>query len=306
MSLSTVLDVVLGMVFIYFLLSRLTSMAYETWVGYTNSRGKYLQDTIAKLLEGTAGDALIKDFYAKPAIASMTDPGHLPTDIAPALFTQVIVSGYIRTPSQARPNDASSFDLITPGANSAVLKHLAETSATVADFQAAVNLWYTQAMLRSTRRYSHKIQPIMFVIGLAATILFNADSIRMAESFWSQPTMATAAAMEAQKQSASLAIQATSATPSKTSDNSKQAATIAETLQSDKNLPIGWVHVSSPEPNPPIKGFESTTAVMMTFLGWLVTALAVSFGAPFWYDFLNKITSMRPGSSSQTASGSTT
>ena len=118
--------------------------------------------------------------------------------------------------------------------------------------------------------------------------------------------MATAAAMEAQKQSASLAIQATSATPSKTSDNSKQAATIAETLQSDKNLPIGWVHVSSPEPNPPIKGFESTTAVMMTFLGWLVTALAVSFGAPFWYDFLNKITSMRPGSSSQTAPGSTT
>jgi hypothetical protein len=32
---------------------------------------------------------------------------------------------------------------------------------------------------------------------------------------------------------------------------------------------------------------------LLTLAGWLLTAVAVSFGAPFWFDALNKLGSLR-------------
>jgi hypothetical protein len=36
-----------------------------------------------------------------------------------------------------------------------------------------------------------------------------------------------------------------------------------------------------------------TNSVVRLILGWLLTAIAVSFGAPFWFDTLNKIMVIR-------------
>ena len=47
-------------------------------------------------------------------------------------------------------------------------------------------------------------------------------------------------------------------------------------------LPIGW-----PRPSP--QGLEYITMI----LGWLITGLAVSLGAPFWFDLLNKFMVIR-------------
>jgi hypothetical protein len=43
-------------------------------------------------------------------------------------------------------------------------------------------------------------------------------------------------------------------------------------------LPIGWV-----------KGSFGPT----TILGWVITALAASLGAPFWFDLLNRFVNVR-------------
>jgi hypothetical protein len=41
---------------------------------------------------------------------------------------------------------------------------------------------------------------------------------------------------------------------------------------------------------------------LLMFLGWLITALALSLGAPFWFDLLNKLMKMRSSISIPTAS----
>ena len=46
------------------------------------------------------------------------------------------------------------------------------------------------------------------------------------------------------------------------------------------------------------------------FLGWLITALAISLGSPFWFDILNKLVKVRgsgliPGATAQQAPPST-
>src|SRR4029078_3632217 len=34
-------------------------------------------------------------------------------------------------------------------------------------------------------------------------------------------------------------------------------------------------------------------SVPLKFAGWLITAFAISLGAPFWFDLLNKVTQLR-------------
>jgi hypothetical protein len=67
-------------------------------------------------------------------------------------------------------------------------------------------------------------------------------------------------------------------------------------------LPIGWVH---PEDDPTVelpRRWPGTnwageggwlSQIYWHFLGWLITAMAVSLGAPFWFDLLNKFIVVR-------------
>ena len=61
-------------------------------------------------------------------------------------------------------------------------------------------------------------------------------------------------------------------------------------------LPIGWTRNVSVAPDPPdprqLYGL-TPQAWFIRFLGWLITALAVSLGAPFWFDLLNKFIVIR-------------
>jgi len=65
-------------------------------------------------------------------------------------------------------------------------------------------------------------------------------------------------------------------------------------------LPIGWELPDEPQTKWPglhfwEGGFWSGWAVQLRihFLGWLLTALAISLGAPFWFDMLNKFIVVR-------------
>ncbi|MEP6670047.1 MAG: hypothetical protein ABJF10_12885 [Chthoniobacter sp.] len=54
-------------------------------------------------------------------------------------------------------------------------------------------------------------------------------------------------------------------------------------------LPIGW-HKGDWD-----KAFADFPSGLRTILGWVLTALAASLGAPFWFDTLNKIVTIRAG-----------
>lgn len=60
-------------------------------------------------------------------------------------------------------------------------------------------------------------------------------------------------------------------------------------------IPIGW----SWKPNPPTDANKTSLPNCWDWLtrimGWLLTALAVSLGAPFWFDFLGKLINVRHG-----------
>ena len=131
--------------------------------------------------------------------------------------------------------------------------------------------------------------------GLA--IAFNVNSVRVARTLLldrdARQTMVGAAGNFA-KEHATAGNQAT------TSD----AAKLKEQLQSDVDafnqvtttslLPLGWRHPwHFYEDYFRVAPKDAAFSALTLLAGWLVTALAISFGAPFWFDTLNKFVVVR-------------
>ena len=80
-------------------------------------------------------------------------------------------------------------------------------------------------------------------------------------------------------------------TPGCEGANNTPECRISENLKQIKKLglPIGWTR----EENDPRSLYISPQAWFIRIIGWLLTALAVSLGAPFWFDMLNKFIVVR-------------
>ncbi len=65
------------------------------------------------------------------------------------------------------------------------------------------------------------------------------------------------------------------------------------TVSQNSMLPIGWRRTSNTVPAPGAHWYEDIGRWILMFLGWCITAAALSLGAPFWFDMLNKIMVVR-------------
>jgi hypothetical protein len=61
-----------------------------------------------------------------------------------------------------------------------------------------------------------------------------------------------------------------------------EAAKKSLTDVNNVGIPLGWHH-----------GDWSVDHGLNMFVGWLLTAIAISLGAPFWFDILNKVMVVR-------------
>src|SRR5262245_28499048 len=93
---STVLEVVVGIIFIYLLLSILCTSANEWVAAMTKRRGEMLRKGIQQLLggqplkEGGKSNEFLKAFYDHPLISSLMQDGRHPAYLAPRTFVAVI------------------------------------------------------------------------------------------------------------------------------------------------------------------------------------------------------------------------
>ncbi|HEX8967282.1 MAG TPA: hypothetical protein VF937_05335 [Chloroflexota bacterium] len=176
----------------------------------------------------------------------------------------------------------------------ALLSIIDTSTRTVEDVRAAIEHWFNDAMDRVSGWYKRKVTRILFVIGLALTVLVNADSLHVAQNLWLSPTARSAVMAAAQdyvsKQPTPSATPAPSATPTFQGTTQTLAKDVAAVESSQ--LPIGWIGVQ-------------TADIWREVVGLLITSLAVSLGAPFWFDLLSLFVTVR-NSGSPPRSTSTT
>ena len=131
--------------------------------------------------------------------------------------------------------------------------------------------WFDDSMERLSGWYKRRTQVVIFALAIGVSIAMNVDSIRLANSLYRDATLRAAAVAAAQNAAAQQ--------NNTTGDQAKQ------TLE-QLNLPIGWA-------DPQIPAVDDPLGWLFKVVGLLLTAFAVSQGAPFWFDTLNRLVNIR-------------
>lgn len=353
------LDVAIGVVFVYLLLSLIASAAAEVWEAKWKVRSVYLQRGLTELLrdndlvaaiynhplinslyEGTYGDAETKPklpsyipsrsfaLAIMDLLLSSTGTAPAPADSA-ARTTVDTQSVSMRAPAPAAPKSASvtatgNQDPLIDQARHAVVLLTKAAGSDAEQARKNIEDWYNAAMDRVSGWYKRRTQLFLFGIGLVVAIILNVDSIRVV----------TALSTDKPKRDAVVGIavayqKANSTPPAANTDTSGAANPSVEAAEKQTSaalgelnklgLPIGWKNYGcalcettpgSPCTSPTNLSLREKICHahwlrcwLLVFTGWLITALAVSLGAPFWFDMLNKIIVVRSTVKPQEKSG---
>lgn len=292
------LDLAIGLSFVYLLMALICTTINESLAGILNSRGKTLAHGITELLQDPALKQLV---YNHPLIHGVQQgkDARLPSYLASNKFALALMD--VLT-GKAAPNDPVALrrgiDALTNPETKKVLTAVLADSSTYQDDQQRIELWYEEGMNRVSGWYKRTAQIRVFVLAALVTVLLNADTFKMLKVLWYNPTMSALVLENAKaRQQQGIATQTNSnSTPDKaarpviTADEEKQ-------LEQITGWSGDWYRTWSEQQQKDKK--DDSLPRWLWYLakqrlgGWLVTLLAVSLGAPFWFDTLSKFMNVR-------------
>ena len=182
------LDLAIGICFIYLLMALVCSTLNESIAGVVNSRGKTLEKGILSLLHDPA---LKAEFYAHPLIQGIKqdDDGRLPSYIASNKFALAMMD--ILTGPNAAANNAEALcegvKNLKDGPAKTALTAVLQNPRFTTD-QQRLEAWYEQGMNRVTGWYKRTSQIRIYVLAAAVTLLINADTLKILDTLWNNPT----------------------------------------------------------------------------------------------------------------------
>ncbi len=332
---STILDVAIGLVFVYLVLSLICTSTNEFIASMLGKRATDLERGLGELLQdasGVKGNGIVAELYSHPLIDSLYKgdiggtgsrkpvlPSYIPArsfalalmDLihprmggAPSAASGAATAGEAKaeitpatTPAVAVPAVAPAATPKASGAAQvaalraalaasplfAANPDLCQALHTLIDAagddmrQVRTNIegWFNSAMDRVSGWYKRRTQYVLLALGMSLAILANADTFGIGDALARQKALREALVSGAQDYS-KLAV-----VPGQTADQWLQSK-VAEV--SPLGLPIGW------------KWSDLDVGFWLwarRVFGWIVTGLAISLGAPFWFDVLNKIMIVR-------------
>ena len=179
----------------------------------------------------------------------------------------------------------------------------------VADYRKRVQTWFDDAMERLTGMYKRRIQIVGVIVGISVAFIGGVDSGVIASFLMHDPVtrkaVADAAKQETEKYFQSLPKDtgSESTAPPITADQNealqKMTTQLANTAVqvTSLQLPIGYTVLRQGHASPALGNWRGVISFLgywfLRFLGMLFTGLAISFGAPFWFDLLSKLTNLR-------------
>jgi len=213
----------------------------------------------------------------------------LPTD-SPLLRDQVpllraSIAGDVLEQAQAAVRKLPD----TNPAKRTLLRMLTDAKKDRDKFRDKLEHWYDDAMDRLSGWYKRRVHVWLLAYGAALAILFNVDTINIAQTLWHSPVEQAAVA-----QAAGAAAQ-------------KDISAVDTSVSAVRGLalPIGWTPphdkaaVSTDPRHVPATGVQ----LLLKLLGLAITSVALSFGAPFWFDALGKIANLRGSGNTPPKSG---
>lgn len=321
---SSVLDIAIGLTFFFLLISLVCSAITEIFESVLKNRATELERGIREIFNQKTGREHVARFYNHPMISSLYRgtytsknrairfcdylyPTNLPSYIPAKNFTYALLDILLHTPATENVvrDDAVSSQGATDVINAAVLpasmgavrsaitrefssKQLGRALRTLAEqsgddlnaMRENVETWFNGAMDRVSGNYKRRTQWVIFIVGFILAVLLNANAVTVATRLSKDSTLRSLIVAQAE----AFAKRPDALTPDY--EKNKQAL-------EDVGFPLGWstgIDFIDPFRN---KNFNTWDHVLLPIIGWLITAYAVSLGAPFWFDLLNKFMVIR-------------
>ena len=334
MSVSSALDVAIGLAFLFFLFSLVISRINEFVATALNLRHKGLENALRAMLNDHRPDA------AKAGGNDVVSAGKVLNHALVKPIQQAIQGTFLssalgklglgRTKLSYLPSrtfSAAVFDLLAPAdaadpahpgatagkgaatdpmaraktavegmsehnpARQPLLRMMTDAEGDRDKFRGSLEHWYDDTMDRVSGWYKRYVQRIILVITIMLVACLNVDTINIAQVLWRLPTERAAVAAAAAKQAGS------------GSSASQNADEVVRSISALK-LPLGWTppHITTVSPAGVRSVVVSTdpqhmplgvASWLIKLLGLVLTVLALSLGAPFWFDALTRLASLR-------------
>ena len=263
---SSVLEVAIGLCFCYATVALIVSTVQEGLASALHLRAHTLLDGIKTMLNDPQFNGLARALYAH-ALVNPHDDGKSgdqhalrakPSYIEPAQFAIALVDTLqsIRGDYAQLGRDIAALD--DPQLRSALQAIYQRANGDMEAFRKSLAGWFDNAMERVSGAYKRRSMLVSVLLSMLLAILFNIDSIHLFRALWQQPALAAQV------------LAAPSGIDQRTVD-----ALFA--------LPIGWSTF------PP----RFNGAFLLQAVGWTLTATSTLFGAPFWFDMLQRIMQLR-------------
>jgi hypothetical protein len=151
--------------------------------------------------------------------------------------------------------------------------------------------WFNAKMDRVTGSYKRWTQFVLLILAGLVSVSLNADTFTIGRALWVSPTLRQA--MVAQTDQHLAAGQALPPTEN-------QFQEIQRSVQGTLIFPIGWSDWCLAPPQITGGAVNPSNCAPVELSGWLqkvagllLTTLAISLGAPFWFDLLGKVSKLR-------------
>jgi hypothetical protein len=185
------------------------------------------------------------------------------------------------------------------------------------DARDAIAAWYDDSMDRLSGEYKRYSQVMIGLVACLLVAVFNIDTVRIVRSLWADPQMRASLVEVALREAGAPSSGKPETLVGKNGDG-KQAGPVVSGPQAvpgaareplpsalpsaalkdwakaartinEQSLPVGWTSAE-------FVSLEGTALLMLWLvkvLGFVFTALALSLGAPFWFDTLGKLANLR-------------
>ncbi len=288
-----ILTVVIGLIFILLLLSLLATTLMELISSFFRLRGRNLLTALHNMLASCDKDAtMLKEFQQNSLYKHLTQqygqrsqgpPSYMAAETFQSILFDIILKGEDFSQLKERIDALPDDDL-----RNVLNQLLRQSNNELALFRLEVQNWYNNVMDRASGWFKRFTQQILLFIGLGIAIVFNADTIQIFDTLNKDPE-ALQQVVQMAESYVNTRDQMTLGPPQEREFDvvlEDVKYLISQELESVRSpLGLGWEQVEIAS-----LGWQD---VLMKILGFILTALAVSLGAPFWFDLLRKLVNIR-------------
>lgn len=318
MTLGTLLQIIIALIFIYLISSLVVSELQEQVASLLEFRAKNLRQAIEifigkPMMELLYDKSLLSSFnqYTNPKIRKSAGSSY----IEPKVFAESLINEVNNLMN--KDTKLSKKDLLfdnTGGQESGViskiktienqypdavkrLEEIAYTTKlnhdnpTLENFRDEIANTFTQIMERTSGVYKRNAKGVSLMFGFLAAALLNIDSFHIISQLYKNPALT-----QEINQVATTAFEKHESCLNEAKDEQakKKCAEIAmnesKKLEGlNQPLPIGWNDngwFNSEQ-------IQAQKGLLQAIIGWFITAIAIAMGAPFWFDLLGKFMNVR-------------